>query len=191
MKYDIESIERRKEKMKSAKRIVDIIVAIIIYNIILISLSCLSKIEPISLFGFQAYIVTTDSMEPELKSGEFIIVRKVRRGLLEVGDIITYKSKGEIITHRITAISNEEFTTKGDNNSVEDFEKTTYDNICGKLVVGVPIVGKILSFLENQLIFLITILILLILYFYKLNLDEKKENRRIKKDLEKKKKNKE
>lgn len=189
MKYDIESIEKRKQKMKSAKRIVDIIVAILIYNVILISLSCLSKIEPISIFGLQAYIVTTESMQPELKVGDFIIVRKVNQGLLHVGDIVTFNLNGQIITHRINEISNDnQFITKGDNNDIKDTNKITYDNIYGKFVMKIPIIGKILTFLENQLIFLIIILILLILYFYKLSIDERKEDRREKKEFEKKKK---
>lgn len=59
MKYDEESIMRRKQKEKLIKKVIDIILVILIYHMILVFVSCLNKIEDTHLLGFRAYKITT------------------------------------------------------------------------------------------------------------------------------------
>ena len=51
MKYDLESINKRKENVKIAKKVIEITAIILIYNIILIGISSANKINIINLFG--------------------------------------------------------------------------------------------------------------------------------------------
>ena len=192
MKYDVESIKKRKQYTKNIKKIVDVILVILIYNIILVAISCINKIEPINIFGCRAYIIKTNSMEPDISIGDIIITRKTSEEELNKGDVITFRRNGEVITHRIVNIEETEngkkYITKGDNNNVEDLEKITYEEIEGKKFITIPYLGKFIMFIENQIIFFIIVLVLLILYFYKIQLQEKKENRREKKKIEQSKK---
>lgn len=194
MKYDIENINKRKKNTKIIKGILDVIIIILLYNIILVFISCINKIDDISLFGYKAYMITTDSMTPAINAGDVIIVKKVQEEKLQAGDVITFKQKDKVITHRITNIDEQDgkkqYTTKGDNNNLEDNEKIEYANIEGKNVLTIPKLGYVINMLENQIVFLLIVLILLILLFLKIKKDEKRENRREKKKIEQEKRNK-
>ena len=161
MKYDIENINKRKKNTKIVKGILDVIIIILLYNIILVLISCVNKIDDVSIFGYKAYKITTDSMTPSINAGDVIIVKKKKV-----------------------------YTTKGDNNNLEDNETIEYANIEGKNVLTIPKLGYIINMLENQIVFLLIILILLILLFLKIKKDEKRENRREKKKIEQEKRNK-
>lgn len=187
MKYDIDSIKSRKQKAKKIKNVIDIMLVILIYNIVLIVILCMNRIEPISIFGYKAYIITTNSMKPLLTEGDIIIVKQVEEKELKQGDVITFYQSGEVITHRITNIEEgqiKKYITKGDNNNVEDIEKVQYSDIEGKYIVDIPNIGMIFKFLENRIVFLIIILTILILEFYKISINEKKEIRKEKKRIE-------
>ena len=185
MKYDIDSINKRKENIKIVKKIIEIIAIILIYNIILIVISSANKMSIINIFGYKSYIIKTNSMEPTIKVNDVLITKKVEKGKIKVGDVITFIKNGEVITHRITQIDeNGEYTTKGDNNNIEDTFKINYENIEGKHIVTIPYLGKIVEILDNKIVFLVITLIILIFFFMTIQKQEKKDIRKEKKRIE-------
>lgn len=192
MKYDLESINKRKENVKIAKKVLEIIAIIIIYNVLLIAISSASDFNIINILGYKSYIIKTNSMEPTISTNDIVIAKKVEQKDIKVGDVITFLYKGEVITHRITQISEQgEYATKGDNNNIEDIFKITYDNIEGKHILTIPYLGKIIQILDNKILFLIITLIVLIFIFGIIQNQEKKEYRREKKKIEDRKRKKE
>lgn len=188
MKYDIESINKRKENVKIAKKVIEIIAIILIYNIILIALSSANKISVVNILGYKSYIIKTNSMEPTISINDVVITKKVKKEKIKKGDVITFLQDGEVITHRITQIEdNGNYTTKGDNNNIEDTFKITYENIEGKHILTIPYLGKIVQALDNKIVFLIITLIILMFMFITILNQEKRENRREKKKIEDKK----
>lgn len=188
MKYDNDSIEKRKNREEKIKKILFILTIIILYNIILLCVSYVDNVNLPSLFGYKAYSITTDSMKPTLNKGDIIISKKQKEDKIKQGDIITYLQNGEKITHRIIEIEEQEdenkYVTKGDNNTIEDLEKVKYEQIEGVKIIKIPLLGYIINFLKDEIIVLIVILIILILYFYKIIKEERKEERRKKKEIE-------
>ena len=185
MKYDIETINKRKENVKIAKKVIEIIAIILIYNIILIAISSANQINVINIFGYKSYIIKTNSMEPTIKINDVVITKKVEKQDLKIGDVITFLKKGEVITHRITQIEdNSKYTTKGDNNNIEDTFKIDYQDIEGKHILTIPYLGAIVRALDNKIVFLIITLIILIFMFITIINQEKRENRREKKKIE-------
>lgn len=188
MKYDVESINKRKNKTKTIKKIVEIIAIILIYNIILIIVSSING-KNFNILGYKAYIVTTDSMQPSINAGDIVIVKNGKKDKIRQGDVITFNQNDEVITHRviknITEESNVEYITKGDNNNTEDIFKVKYDDVIGKVIITIPYLGKIISILDNKIIILILLLVILIIIFIKIEKNEKLENRREKKKIEK------
>ena len=180
--------KEKNAKMRIVKIVIDIILVILIYNILLVGISCINKIEEINIFGYKADTITTNSMEPNIKTGDVLITKNEKEENLQKGDIITFEKNGTLVTHRITNIEEEQgkkiYSTKGDNNTVEDLEKVSYEEIKGKGILTIPKLGKLIGLLENQIVFLIIILIILILCFWKVHLQEKKEIRREKKRIE-------
>lgn len=185
MKYDLESINKRKENVKIAKKVIEVIAIILIYNIILIIASSANKMNFINIFGYKSYIIKTNSMEPTININDVIITKKVEKDEIKTGDVITFMQNGEVITHRITQIdANGEYTTKGDNNNIEDTFKIDYENIEGKHVLTIPYLGKVVQALDNKIVFLIITLIVLIFMLITIQNQEKRENRREKKEIE-------
>lgn len=195
MKYDLKSMNKRKENEKLTKKIIEIIAIILIYNIILIIISSSSKMSIINIFGYKSYIIKTNSMEPTINVSDVVVSKKAKEKDIKTGDVITFLKDGEVITHRITKISTEEgriqYTTKGDNNNIEDTFKITYDNIEGKHILTIPYLGKIMQILDNKMLVLIITLIVLIYLFIRIQNQEKKEYRREKKKIDAKNREKE
>lgn len=185
MKYDKDSINKKKQKIKIIKKVLEIVTIILIYNIILSVVSSTNKISIINVFGYKSYIIKTNSMEPTININDVLITKKVKKDEIKTGDIITFIKNGEIITHRITQITeNDEYTTKGDNNNIEDSFTISYENIEGKHILTIPHLGKIVGMLDNKILFLIIILIILIFIFAIIQKQEKKDERREKKRIE-------
>ena len=188
MKYDLESINKRRENAKIAKKVIEIFAVILIYNIILIAISSENNVNLINMFGYKSYVIKTNSMEPTININDVVINKEVEKNEINVGDVITFLHNGEVITHRITKIDNDgdevHYTTKGDNNNIEDTFKINYENIKGKHVLTIPYLGRVVQLLENKLIFLIILLIILVVILVQLQNQEKKDNRREKKKIE-------
>ena len=104
MKYDTESIQKRKKNIEIAKKILWIILIIFVYNMVLLFISSIKHENGISLFSYKAYSITTNSMEPSICSGDVVIVRKVKEEKLQKGDVITFWQGQELITHRIAEV---------------------------------------------------------------------------------------
>lgn len=194
MRYDIESIEKRKNTSKTFKRVLNIVSVILIYNLILLFFSSMNKWQDFSILGYKAYIITTDSMEPSVKQGDAILTKKPKVKELKEGDIITFDRNNEVITHRILRVDkgNDDtyhYVTKGDNNNVEDKQKVSFDDIEGKKVIVFPKLGYVIEAAENQLVILIITLVVLIFLLARIQSEERKYNRREKKKNETKEKN--
>ena len=124
----------------------------------LAALAALALVVVPMLTGSQTYSVLTSSMAPKYAPGTFLVVKPVPFEELRIGDVITYQIESgspAVITHRITAISAEQsgemvFTTKGDNNDVEDELPVREIQVKGKLFYAVPFVGFIANSLGNS-----------------------------------------
>lgn len=188
MKYDIDSIKKRKNLNKNIKKVIYIFLVIIIYNFILLSISYFSNIEFSGLFGYKAFAITTQSMLPTINVGDAIIVQKCEEDKIKEGDIVTFKQNGEFITHRITQIKydagKKQYITKGDNNNVPDSKTVAYEEIQGVHVITIPFLGNLISIAANSIFVILILIIIALLYLYKLDKDEKSENRREKKKIE-------
>ncbi len=78
-----------------------------------------------------------------INMGDVIIVKKVDPKELKVGDVVLYYVDHKQIVHRIVYLSNDSFTTKGDNNPfIMDFEKNvSFDKLKGKVILRIPYLG--------------------------------------------------
>ena len=188
MKYDIESIKRRKDINTRIKKIIFIFLVIILYNVVLLYMSYIDKFDTPSFYIYKAYLISTESMEPELKKGDAIIIKKVAEDQLRVNDIVTFKINGEIITHRIVRIdevnSEKFYITKGDNNNVEDSDELRFSDIEGKQIIKIPHLGNIVAGLKNGIVIILVVLIALIMHLNRIEMKEKSEARREKKKIE-------
>lgn len=167
--------------MQILKKILNIIVDILIVSLLAISvlvaaLALASKAGGVpSVLGYVPLSVQSDSMIPEFEKGDLIISKAVDDSTaLEKGDVITFKAniEGEDVlnTHRIVDITKTDgfvfYTTKGDNNEIEDAEPVARVSVAAKWE-GIKLEGwgKAYDFLTSQFGFFLVILLPLIIFF--------------------------
>ena len=71
------------------------------------------------------FVVTSNSMQPVMRTGEFAIAEAVATDALQIGDILVVRRKDDFLTHRAIGRSKNSWLTKGDNNSLPDPPTTT------------------------------------------------------------------
>lgn len=109
------------------------------------------------LVGLQVYTVLSGSMEPNYHVGSVIYVREVEPSTLQVGDAISFLiSENTVATHRIIEVLPDEkdpdvirFRTKGDNNDIADTNPVHCNNVLGKVVGTIPLLGYVSDFVQN------------------------------------------
>lgn len=106
-----------------------------------------------NILGVYGFTVSTGSMEPAIKTGDYLISRKVRSDHIKVDDIITFIEENTIITHRVSDIITNQygekmFITKGDGNNVEDDTSVMSENVISKYVFKIPMIGYVLDYFK-------------------------------------------
>jgi signal peptidase I len=107
-------------------------------------------LRPTTLGGGTTYLGTHGvSMQPMFHAGDLAVVRAADG--YAVGDVVAYRSAtlGTTVLHRIVADADGAFTTQGDNNSWQDPDHPTEDEILGQLWVAVPHGGQALALLRS------------------------------------------
>ena len=105
------------------------------------------KQEIPSVFGYSPVYVLSGSMEPAFSAGDMILIHP--QSQYEPGDVVTFHSDGELVTHRIVGESTEGFMVKGDANNVRDEELVRAQEIVGKQVLVLPRLGGIALFFRT------------------------------------------
>lgn len=122
--------------------------------------------KPISLFGTSFAIVQTNSMEPEIMTGDMIFFRACDIDDIEVGDNIVFIAGesfgeqicGQNIVHKVVAITAEGLVTQGVNSNTNpgpDKDLVTADNFIGICTAHSTFWGKVFSFLSKYGIFIL------------------------------------
>lgn len=156
MEHEIELKEKKNIKwLKVLSNLLFTLSMIVIIALIIITAqSKFTGNEP-RILGHRIYIVDSGSMSPTINVDSMILVKELKPTEIKVGDVITYygHNKESRVTHRVTGIENngESFITQGDANGIADPMPLEGDKIIGKMVFKVPVIGKILRFLNTQL----------------------------------------
>jgi signal peptidase len=100
--------------------------------------------------------ITSGSMWPALKKGDFILIKGVHsQSEIKVGDIIVYKNPKGFTIHRIVNIKDDMVTTRGDANNVDD-APINFADIIGKPIyfrnkpLRIPLLGMISVYLNKD-----------------------------------------
>ena len=154
-----------KEKTSTAHKILTIVgtvlciilIPILLINITLIAKSYINKDEVPSIGGTFPLIVLTDSMYPDIKSGDLIICNTAEAEDVKVNDVISFFDPAgngtSIVTHRVIEIVEEDgeilFRTRGDNNNTEDKELVPAENLVGVYKMRIAGAGHIAMFMQS------------------------------------------
>lgn len=135
-------------------------------------------------FGIGMSTVLSGSMEPTISVGDLLIIKE--QDSYKVDDIVVYQSGRMPVVHRITDISEEMVTTKGDANNTSD-EPFSIKNIKGEVVAVIPWIGNVLWALKSPVGFIVVLAlaILLIEFSFRSGKEEKEsEKAKLQKELD-------
>ena len=135
-----------------------LLVPILVVNCILLFKGATNQDEVPNVGGVVPFIVLSDSMYPEIQSGDLIVCRQTDAADVATGDVISFfdpEGNGtSVVTHRVTAIEADAsgqpvFTTKGDANNVEDSTPVTADKVIGTYQLRIPGLGNVAMFMQS------------------------------------------
>jgi signal peptidase len=168
-----------KEKTSTAHKILTIVgtvlciilIPILLINLTLIAKSYINKDEVPSIGGTFPLIVLTDSMVPEIYSGDLIICKTADAEDIEVNDVISFFDPAgngtSIVTHRVIEIVEDDgeifFRTRGDNNNTEDKELVPAENLVGVYKMRIAGAGHIAMFMQSTAGLIICVVLPIIL----------------------------
>ena len=119
------------------------------------------------LFG--VYVIISPSMVPNINVYDAVVTMRVPTEKIEMYDVITFLSKdidthGTPITHRVVGIVETEdgkigYRTKGDNNNAEDNALIMEDEVIGKVLFRIPMIGYVRSFITSKLGWLLIVVL--------------------------------
>lgn len=171
-KYDeLESYKRlRKKRTKRliARLVVFAVLMVLLPVIIFLCSIVIDKNSQHNFFGKSYYLVVSNSMEPEIKVNDLVVLKKVKNTAeLNVGDDIGYiNDDGQVVVHRIIAkdtnnyMGQVQYYTKGVNNVGADRVAVQQDQIVGVRVATHHGLGQMLTFFRSTGGIVVLVLIL-------------------------------
>ncbi len=161
-KYDeLENYKKllKKRKKRLTARIITFVLLLIIAPVmIFLGTVIIDKNGRHDFFGYNLYVVISESMEPEIMVNDCVILRKVDDiNSLNVGDYVGYiNSQGQIVVHEIVVVRQNssgiiEFETKGINNNSSDQKFVGFEQIVGKHVKTISWLGNLIVFFRSTI----------------------------------------
>lgn len=126
-----------------------------------------------SIFGYVFSSVQTDSMEPTINKGDFVVGKLVDDSTeINVGDIISFEDfyEGEkiIVTHRVVEVYEEKphnaYVTQGDNEKHPDVVLRSWSAVKSVYQFKIPFLGGFIDFLKTPFGFIICLVIPLLAF---------------------------
>ena len=156
------------EENDSSNRIANIIASVLVVlalGFVIYVMVFSAQGKAVDIFGRSILRVVTGSMEPTLRVGDFIIIKKTDPDMLENGDIISFYSEqsdiyGMLVTHRIVGRADDgRFITRGDANPVDDSITVNPDKIVGKFTRKARFFMWVNSFTDSRKLILLLVMI--------------------------------
>ena len=120
------------------------------------------------IFGWNVFTIDSSSMTPKYPVNTLVVVNDTKPEKIHIGDVITYvlNEDGMLVTHRVVNIDsqNRTFTTKGDANNTADPAPVSWENVIGKVILGIPWAGGPIRAITSRENRSVVILIVIILY---------------------------
>ena len=159
-------MERQKEKTSGIHKfwtvvgaiLCVILIPILVVNCILIFKGYTNSEKVPGIGGIVPMIVLTDSMYPEIQSGDLILCHTEDAEEVAVGDVISFFDPAgngtSVVTHRVVEITadaegNLAWVTKGDANNTQDQAIVPAENLVGVYTQRFAKLGNIAMFMQT------------------------------------------
>lgn len=148
-----------------------VFIPLLLINVTLIVKSYIHPDQVPDFMGYKPFIVLSGSMEPEIMTGDMVLVKNTNAENLQKGDVIAYRSGEAVITHRIIEVTTENgevrYVTQGDANDSPDQTTVMPSAVEGIYRNRIPGMGKAAMFMQTttgMILFVVCPLVLFILW---------------------------
>lgn len=126
---------------------------------------------------FGLVVVKEDSMKETINKNDLVVIQRNIKELKE-NDIIAINKNNQTTVSRIYQIDNNEIIfIKGDNNLYPNNEILEKQNIEGKMIFRLPLIGGFVSFLQTKI--MTVIIIVLLVFEFKINKELKRRRKKL------------
>lgn len=178
-------MEKGKKWYQSPSNWIVIVACVILIPILIINLSIMfqaktNEDEVPSIFGIKPFMVLSGSMETEIKKGDLIITKIVNPETLGIDDVIAFRdAEGTVTTHRIIDVVERNgetyFITKGDNNSSQDQNLVSLDDVEGIYITRIPGIGSMMKSLSEPTTIMVIGLGITVIFVISFSISNKKQ----------------
>ena len=108
------------------------------------------------LSHFDILVVRSGSMEPAIRTGGVVLIDTNARDL-RIGDVASFRDAqgADIITHRVVALRDGGFVTRGDANRSDDATLRRPADVVGRERMSLPYLGFVLYLIQRPLVFVL------------------------------------
>lgn len=166
------------KKLKKISSIIGTILLVVLIAVVIVMFDARISGEAPSIFGYQVFRVSSESMEPELMVGDVILVKEATVEDIKKGDIVTYKGEedtfsGKLITHKMLedpqyVDGRYVFKTSGIYDGAIPDPEWYEDQLVGEYVRKVPFVDKVYTFFLTPYGLIAFIVVIMVLFGYEL-----------------------
>lgn len=142
--------------------VIGTILCIVLASVLIINVTLIvrSYINPDKVPSFGRYfplIVLTDSMYPEIQSGDLIFCRTEKPENIQVGDVIAFFDPAgngtSIVSHSVVEITEQDgqiaWITRGIANNADDATPVPAENLVGVYRTRIPGLGNVVLFMQT------------------------------------------
>lgn len=99
-------------------------------------------------FGYGAAVVLSGSMEPALSVDDLLLIKKNQE--YQIGDIVVYQNRTNLIVHRVVAVGDGTVQTQGDANNTPD-PPTEISSVKGAVIAAIPKFGIVVRAVRSPI----------------------------------------
>ena len=184
-KLKIKYLSNAKIKSIFLKIMYVVISICILYNIVFVINTTITKKNYLSIFGISIFSMEDNIMKPDISKNELIVTKNVRQEELKVNDIIAYRVNDCIRINKIISINSNDgkivYGTKSNQNYYPDIEKISQKQIIGKMIVHISGLGFLVNLLQSKIFTLLAMIVLILKVFYNKYAYQRLKERRRKK----------
>ncbi len=148
MKRPVEHANKKTEK-SVLMRIWGVVSTVIVAAVVLLA----AALVGVRFFGLRPYAIISGSMEPEYPVGSLVYVKPAEPEEVKEGDPIAFVLNEELVVaiHRVVSVDEQKssFITKGDANEAVDAAPVHFNNLIGKPVFCIPMLGYVSDYITN------------------------------------------
>lgn len=131
-----------------ARRSLEIVLVVFVVGTV--GLAIAAQVAPSA--GYGLFAVRSASMSPAIGVGDLVLAERVDPNAVQPGDVVTLSvGSGATVTHRVVSVTPTDdgpmFATKGDANATSDPVGTRAEQLKGRVVGQVPLLGYLLAML--------------------------------------------